>query len=148
MLIYQVITYHKMSDTGLLTQATCSIRPVQLSVRKGLKEQPKAFPSHRSLLVLRPQAPLLPGGSVESLQDCCFASTDSMRLSIPAVCLVSPARLHSTGRILGSQTGLNPPTYRMLTRGRYWYSLHRYFSIIPRRSPMRASSSASSLNNP
>ena len=100
MLIYQVIRYHKRFGKGLLTQAVCSIQPVRGSARKGLKEHQEAVPSRCSLLVsLRLLVPLLPGGCEGLPQDCCFASTDARRLSIPAACLVSPATAHATEQI-------------------------------------------------
>ena len=108
-----------------MAQAVWSNQPVLGSARKDLKEHQEAAPSHCSLLVpLRLLVLLLPGGSEGLAQDCCSASTDARRLSIPAACLVSPATAHATEQILGSQTGPYPPTYQKLMHGKYWYSPH------------------------
>ena len=108
-----------------MAQAVWSNQPVRGSARRDLKEHQEAAPSRCSLLVsLQLLVPLLPGGCEGLSQDCCFASTDARRLSIPAACLVSPATAHATEQILWCQTGPYPPAYQKLMHGRYWYSPH------------------------
>ena len=120
-----MIKYRKKSGKVLLTQAVRRILLVFRSVHKDLQEHPTAVPSHCSPLVpLPPPTPLPPGGSAESLQDCCSASTDSKTLSIPSASLASPAKAPTTGRIPVSRKGPYPPFYQRSKHEKYWYSRH------------------------
>src|SRR4051794_10397588 len=102
-----MLRYRKKFDKDeLMAQAVCSNHLAQESMRMDLKEHQATVSLRCSLLVLLLLLVPLPPGGCEGLpQDLSPSSTDAKRLSIPAAYLFSPAKAHTTEKILGSQIG-------------------------------------------